>query len=499
MRGKLTPGQRARLAAMGLSPADAGKMLNRANLTGAVDLKNVTIPKSSDELAEMLADRKRLGELVNGGTANLHAFIDQYAKEQQAPGTPLHKEVESQTFSEEFQQKLVAWLRENETPAMRRLNLGNLDPQWNAQTAMQRKYATGYNPEAPGAALDSQFKNAGEFFRNVWMYKHAPNRMSDDVRAKMINILNTYTEMVPADGGFLVPEALRSELLRVSLESGITRSRARVIPMETLRVAFPMIDSTTNDGSIHGGMIAYWTQEAAALTQSQATFGQIVLEAFKLTGLSKVSNELLADSMISFTALIEQLWPEVLAFFEDLAFIGGTGAGEPLGWLSNAASLSVTKETGQTASTIVWENVIKMYARMLPSSLNRAVWVASPDAFPELATMALTVGTGGSAVWLNNGAGGPPATILGRPLIISEKMNTLGTRGDIAFVDLGYYLIGDRQTMSLATSTHSDFENDMTAFRIIQRVTGRPWLQSAITPANGGSTLSPFVELETRA
>src|SRR3546814_2482286 len=48
-----------------------------------------------------------------------------------------------------------------------------------------------------------------------------------------------------------------------------------------------------------------------------------------------------------------------------------------------------------------------MYARMLPSSLERAVWIASPDTFVELATMALTVGTGGSAVWLTDGTGAP--------------------------------------------------------------------------------------------
>lgn len=499
MRGKFLPGQRARLAALGLRPEDVGRIFNRANLTGAVDLKNVTSPKNSDELAEMLADRDQLGKVATN-PAQLHAFMDRYAKEQQAPGTPLHVEVQNATFNEQMQAAMVEWLQKNETPGMRKLNLGaSMDPQWSAQTAKQRQYSAGYNPHAAGATLDKEFVDAGDFFKTVWMHQRHPNRMDAETRAKMDRLVNAFTEMVPADGGFLVPEALRSELLRVSLESGITRSRARVIPMETLKVAFPMIDSTTNDGSVHGGMIAYWTEEAAALTQSQARFARLPLEAWKLTGFSKVSNELLADSMISFTALIEQLWPEVLAFFEDQAFITGTGAGEPLGWLNNAATVVLAKETSQAASTIVWANVIKMYARMLPSSLNRAIWVASPDVFPELATMALNVGTGGSAVWLNNGVGGPPATILGRPLIISEKMNTLGAQGDLAFVDLGYYLIGDRQTMSLATSEHSDFANDMTAFRIIQRVTGRPWLQNALTPANGGSTLSPFVELAVRA
>jgi HK97 family phage major capsid protein len=310
--------------------------------------------------------------------------------------------------------------------------------------------------------------------------------------------------MVPSDGGFLVPETLRAELLRVSLESSIVRSRARVIPMDTLRVHFPMIDMSSNVSSVFGGMVAYWTEEAAALVQSQAKFGKIMLEAWKLTGLAKVSNELIADSLISFTALIEQLWPQALAWFEDIAFIRGTGVGEPLGFLdggsgNNPASVSVAKETGQAADTILWENIINMYSRMLPSSLNNAVWIIAPNVFPQLATMALSVGTGGSAVWLPNGVSGPPATLLGRPVIISEKLNTLGDRGDIAFVDLSYYLIGDRQAMSTMASEHSDFANDLTAFRIIQRVTGRPWIQTAITPQYNGATLSPFVELDARA
>jgi HK97 family phage major capsid protein len=89
-----------------------------------------------------------------------------------------------------------------------------------------------------------------------------------------------------------------------------------------------------------------------------------------------------------------------------------------------------------------------------------------------------------------------PMSIFGRPLIITEKGGILGSRGDLAFVDLSYYLVGDRQVMTADSSTDYQFGNDKTTFRIIQRVDGRPWIQSAITPANGStSTLSPFVEL----
>jgi HK97 family phage major capsid protein len=113
--------------------------------------------------------------------------------------------------------------------------------------------------------------------------------------------------------------------------------------------------------------------------------------------------------------------------------------------------------------------------------------------------MALSVGTGGNSIFVANAAGPAPMTLLGRPVIMTEKCSALGTRGDIVFADLSYYLIGDRMTMSAASSVDYRFGNDQTAFRLIQRVDGRPWIQSPITPQNGSSnTLTPFVELATR-
>jgi hypothetical protein len=52
--------------------------------------------------------------------------------------------------------------------------------------------------------------------------------------------------------------------------------------------------------------------------------------------------------------------------------------------------------------------------------------------------------------------------------------------------------------MSADSSSDYRFANDQTAFRILQRVDGRPWLKSAIEPANGGDDLSPFIELAAR-
>jgi HK97 family phage major capsid protein len=264
-----------------------------------------------------------------------------------------------------------------------------------------------------------------------------------------------------------------------------------------------MIDDTSHASSILGGVVGYWTEEAAGLTESSASFGRVVLDAKKLTAYAEVPNELLMDAP-AFAGFFSGTFPKAISWFEDVAFLTGSGVGEPEGFINSQVAVQQAAEGGQTAGTITWENIVKMYSRMLPTSLGRAVWIASIDSFPQLATMALTVGSGGGPVWIGNFSGGqggmdaPPISILGRPLYFTEKTGPLGTTGDINFVDLSYYLIGDRMRMESSSSEHYKFANDKTAYRVIERVDGKPWLQSPITPHNGGPALSPVVQLASR-
>jgi HK97 family phage major capsid protein len=450
------------------------------------------IPRNADELAEMLTDKARMEAVLENG-ATLGKFINAYAQGQQGDGTELNRQI-----AEETQRQLANMLRENgqkvDKDAIKR---PNLDPQARRGGSMltSHRQGTAHNPHAAGAILDQHFEDHLDYVRTIW---HKSPEAS--VAEKLGVLRNAASSVSPSDGGFLVPETLRSQLLQIALEESVVRPLATVIPMDSARVPFPMIDSTTNSGSVFGGMIAYWGEEGAALTDSSPKFGRVELDAKKLTGLSAVPNELLQDSIVSFSALIESLWPKALAFSEDAACMSGTGVGEPLGFMGagNTAAIAVAAEAGQLADTILYENIVKMYSRMLPSSLSKAVWICSPDALPELFTMALSVGTGGGPIMITSAVGAAPMTIFGRPLIVSEKAGALGDRGDISFVDLSYYLIGDRQTMTADSSTDFAFGSDKTTFRIIQRVDGRPWLKSAITPKNGGNTLSPFVELAAR-
>lgn len=349
-----------------------------------------------------------------------------------------------------------------------------------------------HRANAPGG----EWKGFGEYVKALARVGNPHVGRGAPADARLKAALN---ETDPGGGGFLVPDQFIAQLMMIALEMAIIRPRAFNLPMSGPYVKIPAIRDTSHASTLFGGVQAYWTAEAATLTESEPVFRQIALIAKKLTGYTAVSNEMLADSSISLEPLLQRMFGEALAFWEDLAFIEGTGVGQPQGLLTAPCVVSVPKETGQAATTIVAENLDKMYSRMLPSSLSRAVWIAHNDIFPQLASLSRSVGAGGNTVWMSNIAGAPPATIYGRPVIFTEKCKTLGTTGDIYFADLSYYIIGQRQNMEMAASPHVLFTSDQTAYRFIERLDGMPWLDSAITPRNGSNTLSPIVKLDTRA
>ncbi|RLV66347.1 phage major capsid protein, HK97 family [Streptomyces sp. CBMAI 2042] len=447
-----------------------------------------TIPRTSNELAEMLADPAKLKEVM-ASKDSLTDFITAYGEGQQGQGTDLQRQVD-----EAVQAGFADFLRENGAENVKRPDLAAHTPDPYAAVSAQAKSKGLYNKAAIGAKADGLFESSGDYFHAIW--RGNGSRDTAEAQAKLATLKN-FSSDVPADGGFLIPEVLRSELLKVALESAVVRPRARVIPMETLRVPFPAIDSTSNVSSVYGGITTYWTEEGGKLTGSKPKFGRVILDAKKLTAYTEIPNELLTDSLISLTAFVDEAFPEALAFAEDQAFLVGDGVGKPLGILNGNAAISVTRTT---SSKIEFLDVINMYARMLPQSIARAVWLAPPNAFPQLAQMAMTRGTDGiasPAMWMTGGQAidGPPLTLMGRPVIFTEKVPALGGAGDLSLVDFGFYLLGDRQAMQAKQSDDFKFDTDEVAFRVIERVDGRPWLQNAITPANGGDSLSPIVKL----
>jgi len=312
-------------------------------------------------------------------------------------------------------------------------------------------------------------------------------------------------EAIGSEGGFLVQTDFATELLKRAYETGVLANRCRRIPISANANGIKIngIDESSRaTGSRWGGVQAYWLAEAGSKTESKPKFRKIELELNKLIGLCYATDELLQDTA-ALESIIGQAFSEEFGFMIDDAIINGTGAGQPLGVLSSGCLVTVSKEAGQPAATILAENVIKMWARMWSRSRPNGVWFINQNIEPQLHTMSLSVGTGGIPVYMpaNGLSDSPYARLMGRPVIPIEQCQTLGTLGDIILADLSQYVLADKGGIQTASSIHVNFKYDESVFRFVYRVDGQPIWNSALTPYKGGagSTLSPFVVLESRS
>jgi len=345
-----------------------------------------------------------------------------------------------------------------------------------------------------------EFKSFGEYLTSVRNYRKdgTPDARLTFIDGKGNVSAKTAGHMEigeDSQGGFLVPEVYRAQLYALNLETSVVRPRATIIPMTTDSTKIPYVNDTSHASTVFGGVWAYWTAEAAQKTPTKPTFGQMELTPHKLAGMTYSSNELMDDSAIALVPLIRRQFGQAWGYVEDDAFLTGSGAGQPLG-IQNCNC--VINNFRNTANRVMIEDLAEMYMRMLPTSHGSAYWVINPTVIPEL----LEMGSGNAAdasgknlVYIDRVQDAPVWKIFGRPVLISEKMQALGTAGDIGYYDFRYYLIGDRQPITIDASTHLRFDYDETAWRFVLRVAGMCWPQSAITTRRGGTTQSPFVQL----
>lgn len=348
-----------------------------------------------------------------------------------------------------------------------------------------------------------KFESAGEFFLAVMRAASPQPYIDPRLRVSMRNAATGLQEGIPSDGGFLVQQEFASELLARAYQTGQVASRCRRIPVGTNAngLKIPGIDETSRaTGSRWGGVRAYWLGEADEKIASKPKFRMIELNLKKMIGLCYATDELLQDAT-ALAAIISQAFSEEFGFMLDDGVINGTGAGMPMGIMNSPCIVQVNKETGQLAATVVYENIVNMWSRCYAKSRTNAVWLINQDVEPQLFTMGIVVGTGGSPVYMPPGgaSAAPYGTLFGRPVIPIEQCQTLGTAGDIILGDFSQYLLIDKGAMQTAQSIHVRFVYDESVFRFVYRVDGQPLWNATLTPFKGSNTLSPFVRLQTRS
>jgi len=300
-------------------------------------------------------------------------------------------------------------------------------------------------------------------------------------------------ESVGASGGFLVPTEQDNTLYMVEAPPTTIRSRATIMPMRRRAIRFPVLNQTgTTSGQPHwfGGVLAQWTESGGEKDETEPSFIQEQLIAHKLVCYTEATDELLEDSAVSLEALLGEVFRGSINWYEENAFLKGSGSGQPLGVVNATATITATRDV---AGAVSIKDVIRILEAFQGSN---PVWMASQNILSEL--MELSGPTGNpSYVFMPNARDGMPATLFGYPVIFSEHCPALGSKGDLGLYDFKKYLVGDRKATTVDASKHYKFRNDITSWRAVHRVGGQPWLSKPFTYEDGSTQVSPFVVLGT--
>ena len=300
----------------------------------------------------------------------------------------------------------------------------------------------------------------------------------------------------PAHGGYLVPSELERRILDVPLHQSVVLPRCTIVPMayRTKMVAGYAAQDQSNSMSMFG-FTYKWLQENQSVTPGIGNVRALELTARPLGTYVAASNEVYSD-VDDFESLLEGAMGVGAAEALDDAFLNGTGLGMPLGIFNCPALLSVTKVTAQVAATVVYQNILDILSRHC--SPQTAVWVVSPTTIPQLFSLTVDVGAGGSYVPLVQVGVNGEMTMLGRPLVQSHRCPVVGTVGDVGLYSFEWYYAGIRKGMAIERSAHVGFTSNQTTWRLISRVDGMPRISTTMTGADS-ITYSPFVVVQTRS
>lgn len=317
-----------------------------------------------------------------------------------------------------------------------------------SQALITRPEKNGSGPEKMGRASDAYQEDFGRHLRG---------------KPLVHNVLSTTPD---ADGGYLVPTDFENQILQELEEENIVRRLAKVIRTQHER----KIPVAT------GHSVAQWTAENAAYQESNPTFGQKQIDAYKLTDLCRVSTELLQDSAFNIEEYIRKEFARAFGIAEEEAFCVGTGTNQPTGiFTANGGTVGVTTASG-TAITV--DEVISLvYA--LKSPYRRNAKFLMNDA--TVSILRKLKDQNGAYLWQPSVQAGEPDRLLGYEIHTSPYVPTVAAGSlAIAFGDFKNYWIGDRMGRTVQRLNELYATNGQIGYVATERVDGKVILPEAI-------------------
>lgn len=294
-------------------------------------------------------------------------------------------------------------------------------------------------------------------FWNAMRAKHIAPAISDALQ-----------EGTDTEGGYLVPDEFEKTLVESLQEENIFRKLAHVITTSSGDRKIPVVASK---GS------ASWVDEEGTITESDDSFAQVSIGAYKLGTLIKVSNELLSDSVFNLESYIAKEFGRRIGSKEEDAFFNGDGVGKPIG-IFNKTGGAETGVTSASATAITADEIIDLFYSLNAPYRKNAVWVMNDATVKAIRKLK---DNNGNYLWQPSLTAGTPDTLLGRPVYTSSYVPTIAAgKKTVAFGDFGYYWIADRQGRNFKKLSELYAATDQTGFVATQRVDGKLILPEAI-------------------
>jgi len=298
-------------------------------------------------------------------------------------------------------------------------------------------------------------------------------RASDEYKADFGNILrgrppinNVLSTSPDTDGGYLVPLEFERQIVMGLQEANVVRSIAKTITTSAERkIPIAATHST-----------AKWTAENAAIIESNPTFAQKEIDAYKLTDLIKVSVELLQDSMFDLESYIAAEFARAFGVAEEEAFCVGTGTGQPTGLFT--ASGGDVGVTAKSATAVGVDDLIDLiYALKSPYRRNAKFLMRDIT----VSALRKLKDNNGQYLWQPSVQAGEPDKLLGYPIYTSPYAPVVAAGAlPIAFGDFSNYWIADRMGRTVQRLNELYAGNGQVGFISTQRVDGKVILAEGI-------------------
>ena len=304
-------------------------------------------------------------------------------------------------------------------------------------------------------------------------------------------------EQSDPDGGDLIPRQFSNQVYERMVTTNDVLRLLSPVPVTGNTLDWPCLKEDSRvDGQRGGGILGYWEQEANQYVASKSRLRTVALRLHKLTVLTFATDELIADGPALQSFLLKYP-PREINFKINDAVINGLGGGMPLGIMNSPSLITVPAVSGQGANTIIYQNIQAMYSRVIAGQRGTMVWFYNQDAEAALSLMYMPTGTAaGVAIFTPNQAG-TGFDLKGRPALVMEQCNSIGTAGDIiAFAPDGYLSITKGGIESFM-SMHLRFDYDEMAFKWRFRFDAQPYDIKPLTPYKGTTTVSSMLVLNS--